>query len=74
MITYDVLWETLKKKKITQYALINTYHISAGQLSRMRANANISTGTVNKLCNILNCKVEDIMTFYPDKTGEPEED
>ncbi len=66
MINYNVLWETLKNKKITQYALINTHHISAGQLSRMRANANISTGTVNKLCNILGCNVEDIMTFTPD--------
>ena len=66
MINYNVLWETLKNKKITQYALINTHRISAGQLSRMRANANISTGTVNKLCNILGCNVEDIMTFTPD--------
>ena len=74
MITYDVLWETLKKKKITQYALINTYHISAGQLSRMRANANISTGTVNKLCNILDCRVEDIMTFYPDSPDDSQAD
>lgn len=66
MINYNVLWETLKNKKITQYALINTHRISAGQLSRMRANANISTSTVNKLCNILGCNVEDIMTFTPD--------
>ena len=43
MISYEPFWETLKKKNITQYQLINTYGISAGQLSRMRANNHIST-------------------------------
>lgn len=61
MITYSPLWETLKKKGITQYQLINTHHISAGQLSRLRANNNVSTHTIDMLCNILNCKVQDVM-------------
>ncbi|MBR5969843.1 MAG: helix-turn-helix transcriptional regulator [Lachnospiraceae bacterium] len=62
MIVYDKLWETLRKKKITQYRLINEFHISAGQLSRLRANANVSTHTLDTLCNILDCRIEDIIT------------
>lgn len=61
MISYDPFWKTLKAKGITQYQLINQYHISAGQLSRMRANANISTHTIDVLCEILDCPVEDII-------------
>ncbi len=61
MITYLPLWETLKKKGVTQYQLINIHHISAGQLSRLRANNNVSTHTIDMLCNILNCKVQDVM-------------
>ena len=61
MISYAPLWTTLKAKNISQYQLINTYNISAGQLSRLRANSYISTHTVDKLCDILHCKVEDIM-------------
>lgn len=60
MISYEPFWNTLKAKGITQYQLINQYHISAGQLSRMRTNANISTHTIDILCEILDCPVEDI--------------
>ena len=63
MIVYDKLWETMRNKGITQYKLINDYHISAGQLSRMRANANVSTHTIDTLCRILDCRIEDIATF-----------
>lgn len=63
MISYDPFWETLKRKGITQYQLINKYHISAGQLSRMRSNSYISTHTVDILCQILDCPVEDIMKY-----------
>ncbi|MCR5060530.1 MAG: helix-turn-helix transcriptional regulator [Saccharofermentans sp.] len=63
MIVYDKLWETMRNKGITQYKLINDYHISAGQLSRMRANANVSTHTLDTLCRILDCRIEDIATF-----------
>lgn len=63
MISYKPFWETLKRKGITQYQLINKYHISAGQLSRMRSNSYISTHTVDTLCTILDCQVEDIMKY-----------
>ncbi len=65
MIKYDALWQTMKQKNISQYKLIKEYNFSAGQLSRLRANAPISSHTVDMLCAILDCKVEDIMTYYP---------
>lgn len=65
MIVYNKLWETLKRKNISQYKLINTYHISAGQLSRLRANEHVSTHTLDMLCEILDCNIEDIVTFIP---------
>lgn len=40
--------------------------ISRSQLDRLRKNMNIETVTINKLCSILDCYVEDIMTYYPD--------
>lgn len=63
MISYEKLWITMKKKGISQYSLIKDYHVSAGQLSRLRKNSFVSTHTIDMLCNILNCNVEDIMTF-----------
>ena len=66
MITYDKLWSTLKEKGISQYKLIKTYGVSTGQLDRLRKNGNISTFTLNQLCNILDCNLEDIAEFTKD--------
>lgn len=63
MITYNRLWETLRKKKISQYKLINVYGISTGQLDRLRKNESVSTNTLDKLCDILNCSLCDIAEY-----------
>ena len=63
MIVYNKLWETLKKKNISQYKLIKNYNISTGQLDRLRKNGNVSTYTLNQLCEILDCKLEDIAEY-----------
>lgn len=67
MIIYDKLWATLKAKSISQYALIHTYHISTGQLDRLRKNENVSTHTLNILCSILDCQLNDIAEYIPEK-------
>lgn len=67
MIVYDRLWETMKKKNITQYRLINSYNFSRGQLSRIKHNDNINTYTLNRLCEILDCNIDDIMEYKKDK-------
>jgi DNA-binding Xre family transcriptional regulator len=65
MISFEPLWKTLKEKEISQYQLIHTYKVSAGQLSRLRANNNVSTHTINILCEILQCSVGEIMVYIP---------
>lgn len=67
MISYEKLWSTMKEKGISQYSLIKNYHISAGQLSRLRNNSYVSTHTIDVLCNILNCDIEDIMSHIKNK-------
>lgn len=67
MITYDPLWETMKRKGISTYALIKDYSFSRGTLDSLKQNKNISTATLNDLCNILDCEVQDVLRFTPDK-------
>ena len=69
MITYEKLWDTMKKNQVSQYKLINEYHISAGQLSRLRANKHVSTHTLDMLCDILDCNIEDIISFKKDSSN-----
>lgn len=66
MISYEPLYKTLKEKNISTYKLVNTYNISRSLLNRLKHNKPISTVTLNDLCNILNCKVEEILIYIPD--------
>lgn len=66
MIKYDSLWRTLKEKGISQYQLIKDYGIDKAQLQRLRQNLVVKTLILNRLCQILNCRIEEIMEYVPD--------
>ncbi|MGN1157262.1 MAG: helix-turn-helix domain-containing protein [Agathobacter sp.] len=63
MISYDNLWKVMKEKGITQYMLIKKYHISPGQITRLKRNESVSTHTIEMFCKILQCGVGDIMEY-----------
>ncbi len=67
MIVYDKLWETMKKRGVSQYKLIKDYGISTGQLDRLRKNESVSTHTLSILCEILNCQLSDIAEYKNQK-------
>ena len=72
MIRYDRLWDTMKEKGITQYRLIKGYGFSAGQIGRLKKNMHVSTHTLETLCSILECRLEDIAEYIPDQREEAE--
>lgn len=63
MIVFDRLWQTLKEKNITQYKLINHHGISPAQITRLKKNANVNTHTLDMLCEILDCNLDDICEY-----------
>lgn len=71
MIKYDRLWATLKEKRISQYKLIKDYGVDKAQLQRLRKNMVVKTIILNRLCSILDCRIEDIMEFVPDSDDTP---
>ena len=66
MIRYDKLWDTIRSRGLTQYKLIREYGVSSGQLDRLRKNENVNTYTLNQLCTILSCRLDDIAEYVPD--------
>ncbi len=70
MIKYDRLWITLKRKKISQYKLIQEYGVDKAQLQRLRKNMVVKTIILNRLCSILDCPIEEIMEYIPDEETE----
>lgn len=63
MISYLPLYETMKKKNISTYKLINSFGISRSLIDRLKHNKPISTVTLNDLCTFLDCKVEDVIVY-----------
>ena len=66
MISYEPFYNTLKRKNLSTYKLINVYGVSRSLLDRLKHNKPISTVTVNDLCSFLDCKVEDILLYIKD--------
>ena len=66
MIKYDRFWETLEKRHISQYYLIKKCGIDKRLLRRLRNNENVEIYSLNRLCTILNCNLEDIAEYVPD--------
>ena len=70
IISYEPLYKTLKEKNISTYKLIKQYNISRSLLDRLKHDKPISTVTLNDLCTILDCKVEDVLVFKKDNKKE----
>lgn len=70
MISYSPFWNTLKKSTETTYTLINRHHISSATIDKLRKNKPMNTTTLNDLCRILNCKLEEIAQYIPSDTDQ----
>lgn len=66
MISYEPFYNTIKEKGISTYKLIHQYNISSSLIDRLKHNKPISTVTLNDLCRILNCNVENILKYTED--------
>lgn len=66
MISYEPLFETMRRKNISEYNLIYKQGLSANTIHRIKKGLPITTETLDTLCFILDCKVEDIL--FHDKT------
>lgn len=71
MIIYQPFWETLKNSQETTYTLINKHHISSATIDKLRKNKPMNTTTLNDLCRILHCRLEEIAQYVPSDTDQP---
>ncbi len=63
MISYKPFWDTLKNSNESTYTLIQKHNISSSTIDRLRKNKGISTQTIDDLCRIFHCKVQDIIEY-----------
>ena len=67
VIIFDKLWDVMKEKDVSTYQLREKCGIDSKTIRRLRANDNMETKTLNKLCSVLNCQLEDIAEYVPDE-------
>lgn len=65
MLVYTPFWETLQNSSETTYSLITRYHISSSTIDKLRKNKPLNTTTLNDLCRILNCPIQNIVQYVP---------
>lgn len=63
LISYNPLWETMNKKGITTYALINQYGINPRTINNLKHGKGITVYTLERLCDILDCTPNDVIEF-----------
>ena len=67
MIHYAPLWKTMDEQNVTTYTLRFKHGMSHATVQRLQADLPVSTHTLNKLCTILNCRLEDVAEYVPDE-------
>ncbi len=63
MLSYEPLWQTMQKKNITTYVLINKHNINPRTINNLKHNRSITMYTLERLCDILECTPNDIVCF-----------
>ena len=72
MIVFDKLWEMMDKRGVSTYQLREKCGIDSKTVRRLRANENMETKTLDKLCSVLLCRLEDIAEYIPNPPLEEE--
>lgn len=70
IFSFDPMWETMRKKGITQYQLIVNDVVDRNTLHRLKKNENVTLMTVDKICRALQCDISQVVQIQ--HTGEPE--
>lgn len=71
MIDYARFWKTLERSNENWYSLTKNHKISHSTLSRLKHNQDVSMKTINDLCRILNCRIEDLVEYIPSDQDQP---
>lgn len=71
MIDYTPFWHTLKASNESTYTLINKHRISSATIDKLRKNKPLTTTTINDLCRIFDCTIQDIAQYIPSDNDQP---
>ena len=65
--SYNNLWKVLKDKNMTKEDLKKATGMSSATIAKLGKNENINMGSLEKICEVLDCKVEDVIEYVREK-------
>ena len=71
-VSYDKLWAILNERNMMKTDLIREAKISTNAMAKLGRNEDVRVGILVKICDTLNCKIDDIMDMIPDNHREQE--
>ena len=66
MLDYSPMWETMRRKEISQYRLLKA-GIDNKTLDSIKKGNNITLLTLEKICTILDCTPNDVVRFVSNR-------
>lgn len=63
MVDYSPLWDTMQKRKITQYTLLKDKVLDNHTLDRLKKGQNITLVTLERICKYLSCTPNDVVSL-----------
>ena len=69
-VSYKKLFHLMIEKNFTNAQLQQRAGFSANIITRLKRNSYISLESVESICRVLDCKVDDILDFIPEKASE----
>ncbi len=67
MVDYSPLWDTMRKREITQYMMLKDKILDNHTLDRLKKNMNITLITLERICKYLDCTPNDVIQFTEQK-------
>jgi len=67
MIVFDKLWESMKRKGVSTYKLRENCLLDSRTIKRLRENGSVETKTLDKICDLLDCDIEDVATHIKNR-------
>lgn len=66
MMTTKPFWDMMNARGISVYSLEYDYELNPAEISRLKHNHNFSLSTLDRYCNLFQCRIEDIVRHIPD--------
>jgi len=63
---YNKLWHILLDKGMTKEDLRKAIGASSSTIAKMSKDENVSMDVIDKICSLLNCRLEDIVEHIPE--------